>query len=129
MKAAQTGRWGVAALVFSVAAATWAQSAPAPQPGAPAPQPAAPAPTTGAAKASAAQDNQAGKSQGGNSETGKSGTKITPEQAQQLFALVDELIKFSSDETGLPIKSTVKRTLTTRSRRLAPSSSLNFSSR
>jgi hypothetical protein len=36
-------------------------------------------------------------------------TKITPEQARQLFALVDELIKFSSDETGLPIKSTVKR--------------------
>jgi hypothetical protein len=39
---------------------------------------------------------------------------ITPDQAKQLFALVDELIKFSSDETGLPIKSTVKRQLTTR---------------
>ena len=73
-----------------------------------------PAPATGAAKPSAGQDNQAGKSQAGNSQTGKSGTKITPEQAQQLFALVDELIKFSSDETGLPVKSTVKRTLTTR---------------
>src|ERR1035438_656112 len=41
-------------------------------------------------------------------------THITPDQARQLFALVDELIKFSSDETGLPIKSTVKRQLTTR---------------
>jgi hypothetical protein len=41
-------------------------------------------------------------------------THITPEQAKQLFALVDVLIKFSSDETGLPIKSTVKRQLTTR---------------
>jgi hypothetical protein len=41
-------------------------------------------------------------------------TRITPDQARQLFALVDELIKFSSDETGLPIKSTVKRQLTTR---------------
>jgi hypothetical protein len=41
-------------------------------------------------------------------------THITPEQAQQLFALVDELMKFSSGETGLPIKSAVKRTLTTR---------------
>ena len=41
-------------------------------------------------------------------------THITPEQAKQLFALVDELIKFSSDETGLPIKSAVKRQLTTR---------------
>ena len=40
--------------------------------------------------------------------------KITPEQTQQLFSLVDELIKFSSDETGLPIKSTVKRQITSR---------------
>ncbi len=41
-------------------------------------------------------------------------THITPEQAKQLFALVDELIQFSSKETGLPVKSTVKRQLTTR---------------
>jgi hypothetical protein len=40
--------------------------------------------------------------------------KITPEQALQLFSLVDELIKFSSDDTGLPIKSTVKRQITSR---------------
>jgi hypothetical protein len=40
--------------------------------------------------------------------------KITPEQERQLFSLVDELIKFSSDETGLPIKSTVKRQITSR---------------
>lgn len=39
---------------------------------------------------------------------------MTEEQANQLFALVDELIKFSSDETGLPIKNHVKRQLTTR---------------
>ena len=44
----------------------------------------------------------------------KAPTKITPEQARQLFALVDVLIKFSSDETGLPIKSSVKRQLTSR---------------
>ena len=31
--------------------------------------------------------------------------QITPEQAQELFALVDQLIKFSSEETGLPVKS------------------------
>jgi hypothetical protein len=42
------------------------------------------------------------------------GGKITPEQARQLFALVDELIKFSSGETGLPIKSEVKRQITSR---------------
>ncbi len=106
MKAAQSGRWAIAALVFSVAAAALAQQpAPAPQSA----EPAAPAPAAGGAKPATVPDNQAGKSQ-----PGRFGTRITPEQAQQLFALVDELIKFSSDETGLPIKSTVKRTLTTR---------------
>ncbi|MGA3346055.1 MAG: hypothetical protein ABSC76_14425 [Terracidiphilus sp.] len=40
--------------------------------------------------------------------------KITPEQGRQLFALVDQLIKFSSEETGLPIKSEVKRQITSR---------------
>jgi len=44
----------------------------------------------------------------------KGDAHITAEQAQQLFALVDELIKFSSEETGLPVKSQVKRQLTTR---------------
>ncbi len=42
-------------------------------------------------------------------------THMTPGQAQQLFALVDQLLKFSSDETGLPIKNSVKRRMTTRS--------------
>ncbi len=41
-------------------------------------------------------------------------THITPEQAKQLFALVDQLMQFSSQETGLPIKSPVKRQLTSR---------------
>ncbi|HUN83846.1 MAG TPA: hypothetical protein VMU48_05670 [Terracidiphilus sp.] len=41
-------------------------------------------------------------------------THITPDQAKQLFSLVDQLLKFSSDETGLPIKSEVKRRMTTR---------------
>jgi hypothetical protein len=39
---------------------------------------------------------------------------ISPQEAQQLFSLVDQLLKFSSEETGLPIKSDVKRQLTTR---------------
>lgn len=38
----------------------------------------------------------------------------TPQQAQQLFALVDELLRFSSQETGLPVRSRVHRRLTTR---------------
>ncbi|HEY9127184.1 MAG TPA: hypothetical protein VIM62_08650 [Acidobacteriaceae bacterium] len=39
---------------------------------------------------------------------------ITPEEAKKLFASVDELVKFASDETGLPLQHEVKRTLTTR---------------
>ncbi len=45
---------------------------------------------------------------------GKAQTHITPDQAKQLFALVDELMQFSSQETGLPIKSNVKRKVTSR---------------
>jgi len=41
-------------------------------------------------------------------------THITPEQGKELFRSVDELIKFASEETGLPIRHEVKRTLTTR---------------
>jgi hypothetical protein len=41
-------------------------------------------------------------------------THITPDQARQLFGLVDELIKFSSQDSGLPIKSQVKRRITSR---------------
>ena len=67
----------------------------------PAPAPPASAPPAGAAPASPSHGPRAA-------------TKMTPDQAKQLFAMVDVLIKFSSDETGLPIKSTVKRQLTTR---------------
>jgi hypothetical protein len=41
-------------------------------------------------------------------------THITPEQAKKLFAMVDQLLKFSSDETGLPVKTSVHRKLTSR---------------
>ncbi len=41
-------------------------------------------------------------------------THITPDQAKELFRSFDELTKFASDETGLPQKHEVKRTLTTR---------------
>ena len=44
----------------------------------------------------------------------KAETRITPEQERQLFSLVDELIQFSSGETGLPVKSQVKRQITSR---------------
>jgi hypothetical protein len=45
---------------------------------------------------------------------GQSATRITPEQAKKLFAMVDQLLKFSSDETGLTVKATVGRKLTSR---------------
>ena len=59
---------------------------------------------------------QASPKDGQKPESGKAKPEkhITPEQAQQLFALVDQLMKFSSQETALPIKSSVKRQLTSR---------------
>ena len=98
--AIRIGRWGTVALLVFLAAA---QAAGAQQPAPSTPPPGA-APHSGAADSAPSHGNQ------GN----KSATQITPEQARQLFALVDELIKFSSEETGLPIKSSVKRQLTTR---------------
>jgi hypothetical protein len=47
-------------------------------------------------------------------EAGKGESHITPDQAKQLFALVDQLMQFASQESGLPIKSTVKRQIRTR---------------
>ena len=41
-------------------------------------------------------------------------TRMTPGQATQLFHSVDELTKFAAEETGLPLRHEVKRTLTTR---------------
>jgi hypothetical protein len=80
------GAW-TAVFVLLAATAAWAGQAPAPDPHPSAPQ---------------------------SSPADKADTHITPEQAKQLFSLVDELIKFSSDDSGLPIKSTVKRQITSR---------------
>ncbi len=40
--------------------------------------------------------------------------KISAQEAQQLFHDVDEIVAFASEDTGLPIKSEVKRRLTSR---------------
>lgn len=40
--------------------------------------------------------------------------KISPQEAQELFRSVDEILKFSSQDSGLPIKHEVKRRLTSR---------------
>jgi hypothetical protein len=73
------------------------------------------APASGAQAPAAGSQSDPGSGQAEGSPAAKQGSgHITPEQAKQLFALVDELMKFASDESGLPIKSTVKRTLTSR---------------
>jgi len=49
-----------------------------------------------------------------NSENGKSETKITPEQAEQLFRDVDTILDFASKDSALPKKHDVKRRLASR---------------
>src|SRR5581483_6422937 len=44
----------------------------------------------------------------------KTGTKITPQQAEQLFRDVDTILAFASKDTALPIKRGVKRRLASR---------------
>ncbi len=44
----------------------------------------------------------------------KEEVKITPHEAEELFHSVDEILAFDSKQTGLPIKKTVKRKLTSR---------------
>jgi hypothetical protein len=41
-------------------------------------------------------------------------TRITPEQAQELFRSVDEILHFASQDSGLPIRHSVKRALVSR---------------
>jgi hypothetical protein len=93
------GGQGAAGLCLGVAMALTAQQSPVPVPQEPT--------TPGAQSGANAKPGQKG-------ETAKPETHITPEQAKQLFALVDQLLLFSSDETGLPVKAPVKRQLTTR---------------
>ncbi len=40
--------------------------------------------------------------------------RLTPQEAQDLFKSVDEILKFASNQTGLPIKHEVKHKLTSR---------------
>lgn len=47
-------------------------------------------------------------------QTPKPETHITPQQAKELFASVDTILHFASEDSGLPILHKVKRRLTTR---------------
>jgi hypothetical protein len=50
----------------------------------------------------------------GTAAAGKPETHITPQQAKDLFRSVDQILQFVSNDTGLAIKHSVKRKLTTR---------------
>ncbi|HEY6490078.1 MAG: hypothetical protein WCC26_07015 [Terracidiphilus sp.] len=90
--------WTLALTLCLAAGSGQAQQTSAPAPAAP-PSPAKP---------------QAPSDKPSDKDNAKGETRITPDQAKQLFSYVDQFLKFSSDETGLPIKSDVKRQLTTR---------------
>jgi hypothetical protein len=56
----------------------------------------------------------AAQSQAPESNQAKPGARLSPEQQRQLFSLVDQIIQFSSDETGLAVRSQVKRQIVSR---------------
>jgi hypothetical protein len=77
-------------------AAAQAQNAAKYAPAAQSAQPQQPQPPTGPPTPPSSEDSQ---------------KKITPEQAQELFRSVDEILNFASKDTKLPIKNSVKREL------------------
>lgn len=56
--------------------------------------------------------NAGGKEQTQGGDAG--GKKISPKEADELFRSIDEILKFASNDTALPIKKEVKRKLTSR---------------
>ncbi len=98
--------WGVLALMAGAGLAAGAQVAQKPESGAQAPGQSEPEkPNAGPEKPKAGADTGLGI---------ETETKITPAQAKELFRSVDEILKFSSDDSKLAIRSKVKRKLTTR---------------
>jgi hypothetical protein len=61
-----------------------------------------------------AQQKGAQAPQQGRPAQGKTEGKITPEQAKELFASVDQILSFASKDSDLAIRQTVKRRLTNR---------------
>ena len=95
-----------------IATLVWAQTAAQP-PQMPVQQP----PSAAAATTQPAPNQSAGakqKPQPPGEARSEPESRISPQQAQELFRSVDEILKFSSKDTGLPIKHEVKRRLTSR---------------
>jgi hypothetical protein len=70
-----------------------------------------------AEQSSAAPESSAPQTQsksGSSSGAASQPTHMTPEQAKQLFSSVDSILKFDSENTGLPILHPVKRQMVTR---------------
>jgi hypothetical protein len=74
--------------------------------------PAQPAQTDAATKPGASQPEQDQKSATGNASTQEQ--KISSKEAEELFRDVDDILRFASKDSGLPIKKEVKRRLTSR---------------
>src|ERR1700757_5036233 len=45
------------------------------------------------------------------STTAKEETHLSPAEAEELFKSLDDIMKFASEDSGLPMKSTIKREL------------------
>src|SRR5208282_1359211 len=71
-----------------------------------------PAQTDATTKPGASQPEPEQKTTSGDAATQEQ--KISPKEAEELFHDVDQILKFASKDTGLPIKKEVKRRLTSR---------------
>jgi hypothetical protein len=100
----------VAVLAVVMACALWAQeSSPEQMPGS---RPASPSSTPASdsqQKPGASAQKPENLASGGESEK-----KISPQEAQELFRSVDEILKFVSKDTTLPVRESVKRNLVNR---------------
>jgi hypothetical protein len=103
---------GILLLPLSLAMIAAAQTAPAPAPN-PAPQ-TPPATSSQAAPPAQVPSGQAQPPSAQPGQSDKPVTRITPDQAKELFASVGKILQFASDDTKLPIRHEVKSKLTTR---------------
>jgi len=95
-----------------ICAATAQETSPASKPEPSQTNSAAPEGKPNQAAPEAAKPDEAGADQATSAATSE--TKITPQQADQLFHEVDTILEFASKDTDLPIKHDVKRRLTDR---------------
>jgi hypothetical protein len=96
MKSRNVELWIVAFVLLTLACGGWAQSGPPPTS------------AGGGARATQAQATQTPAGEGAGAAQEQT---ISPEEAKELFRSVDEILKFASQDTGLPIKHEVKREL------------------